>query len=656
MSRSLFAAPAVLLVLLTIHCSLFTPSAVHAESLPVPLPDTPTDDVISVEISSPTVPVSTAALATPSSLRIVYPPEGARMQPLRTSFVYGSADPKGQLTVNGQSVSIFPGGGFLAMIPFSTGTFQIRAELALGGSKASAVRTVSVADFPRTSPASPPVMEYVKPDVDADLRTGDVVTVLCKGSPGLDASFEIEGARGRFPLIESRGSQVGGIYRGSYVVQARDKLEKSKLTVTLLDRPRGEKAVREAPGRLNRWPEESAVVVEVSGDNAVLRAGPQLSAQDKLGYIMFPPAGTRMAAVGRLGDEVKVRLSAGFDAWIGEKEVRRLPAGTPAPRTVVGGINVSSDPRRTRVRAPMGQKVPFEVNAWPGGPVDVRFFGAVSNTDWMHYDSSGGVVSQIQWFQDTEDVYRLRVHAPADSWWGYDARYEGTTFVLELRNPPPPSPRGRDGRAPSPLQDLVVAVDAGHSSDNGSVGPTGLVEKDANLAIAKCLQKKLQAEGARVTMIREGGEHVALYERPKLAWQSEADLLVSVHNNALPDGANPFERTGYGVYYFHPHSFALARDIHASYGETFAPRRSGEPPALRDDGLHYGNLALPRTPQMPAVLVESAYIIYPPEESLLKTEAFQCRCADAILGGLRDYARRMRRIQAELDRPAWRAP
>jgi N-acetylmuramoyl-L-alanine amidase len=83
-------------------------------------------------------------------------------------------------------------------------------------------------------------------------------------------------------------------------------------------------------------------------------------------------------------------------------------------------------------------------------------------------------------------------------------------------------------------------------------------------------------------------------------------------------------------------------------------RRQKKTSGLRDDGLHYGNLALARTPQMPAVLVESAYIMYPPEEALLKTEAFQCDCAEAMVRGLKRYVRRMRRAQTALTRPSWR--
>jgi N-acetylmuramoyl-L-alanine amidase len=63
-------------------------------------------------------------------------------------------------------------------------------------------------------------------------------------------------------------------------------------------------------------------------------------------------------------------------------------------------------------------------------------------------------------------------------------------------------------------------------------------------------------------------------------------------------------------------------------------------------------LALARTPQMPAVLTESAYMILPDEEAFLKTEKFQCECAEAMLRGLKDYARDMREPLSPAGSPA----
>jgi N-acetylmuramoyl-L-alanine amidase len=248
-------------------------------------------------------------------------------------------------------------------------------------------------------------------------------------------------------------------------------------------------------------------------------------------------------------------------------------------------------------------------------------------------------VEQVRWHQDDSETYRLRVQPYTGRWWGYDARYEGSAFVFELRSPPVVL------TSTKPLEGITVAVDPGHSPDTGAIGPTCLVEKDANFELARALEKKLVAQGAKVVLTRVYQQAVSLYDRPKIAFRAHADLLVSIHNNALPDGEDPFKKNGYGVYYYHPLSLPLARDIHDAYGECFgtcAPKDM----SLRDDGLYYDNLAIPRATQMPSVLTETCYIMFPREEALLRSPEFRDRCADALTTGITRYVNAVcKRIQ-----------
>jgi len=230
----------------------------------------------------------------------------------------------------------------------------------------------------------------------------------------------------------------------------------------------------------------------------------------------------------------------------------------------------------------------------------------------------------------------VRAYTPSAKWWGYDARYENGTFVLEVRNPPPAVVGST-----LPLAGLTISVDAGHSPDTGAVGVTGLVERDVNLVIAKILKEKLTALGANAVMTRPDAQPVALCDRPKLAWQARADIFVSVHNNSLSDAEDPFKKNGYEIYYFHPTSFALATEIHKAYGELVGADSPAEY-KLHDGGIHYGNYVITRTSQMPAVLTESAYMIMPREERFLKTEQFQTACAEAIARGIIRYMEHIR--------------
>ena len=149
-----------------------------------------------------------------------------------------------------------------------------------------------------------------------------------------------------------------------------------------------------------------------------------------------------------------------------------------------------------------------------------------------------------------------------------------------------------------------------------------------SLGIALAFREKLQSKNVRVIMTRDDSSHVPLYDRPAIAKINDADLFISIHNNAVPDGVNPFTNHGTSSYYYHPHSIDLARAIHAEMIEATR---------LPDFGLFHGNLAVNRPTQYPAVLVECAFQIIPEHEAMLKTDDFRKRVARAIVTGIEKF-------------------
>jgi N-acetylmuramoyl-L-alanine amidase len=177
---------------------------------------------------------------------------------------------------------------------------------------------------------------------------------------------------------------------------------------------------------------------------------------------------------------------------------------------------------------------------------------------------------------------------------------------------------------------MVIAVDPGHGgSDNGAVGPLGLLEKEGNLAIARVLKKELEGAGAKPFLTRDKDMDVPLYDRPRIAWLGGARLFVSIHCNASGEGENPIWNNGYSVYWYQPQSQALAEAIHAGYGKHF--------PMLQDHGLYFADFAVCRMTQMPAVLTEQAFIIVPEQEQMIFDPKFQKYFADAILNGIKNF-------------------
>src|SRR5207244_8434824 len=110
----------------------------------------------------------------------------------------------------------------------------------------------------------------------------------------------------------------------------------------------------------------------------------------------------------------------------------------------------------------------------------------------------------------------------------------------------------------------------------------------------------------------------------------DADVLVSIHANALPDGVNPFTNNGTSVYYFHARSAPLARALDRALVAELG---------VRDLGMGRGDYALVRPTWMPSALTEALFIIMPEQEALLASDDGQWRYARGGARGIEAFLR-----------------
>ena len=228
-------------------------------------------------------------------------------------------------------------------------------------------------------------------------------------------------------------------------------------------------------------------------------------------------------------------------------------------------------------------------------------------------------------------------------------------------------------QAPTQLRDLVVAIDAGHGGeDPGAIGRHKTREKDVVLQIAKQLARLVDKEpGMRAVLIREGDYYIGLRKRIEKARQHRADLFVSIHADAFRD----HRASGSSVYVLSRRgaSSEMARVLAAS--ENAADLVGGVSLDDKDDALREVLLDLSQTatleasfevaenmlgelrrigkthkssvqqagfvvlksPDIPSLLVETAFISNPSEEKKLRDSRHQQRLASAMLHGIRDY-------------------
>jgi N-acetylmuramoyl-L-alanine amidase len=209
----------------------------------------------------------------------------------------------------------------------------------------------------------------------------------------------------------------------------------------------------------------------------------------------------------------------------------------------------------------------------------------------------------------------------------------------------------------------TIVIDAGHGGyDPGARGPYGTKEKDVCLRIAERLRDALNDKDPdlRVVLTRDSDTFVSLEDRTLIANQARGDLFVSIHNNASPS-----PRThGTQVFFFDSQSSDkaaedltmrengeanqldvlmtdLAKSIVRDQSIQFATgiqNALGETLNLKHRDISYAPFYVLARTQMPAILVEVAFITNPREELLLRNGEFQGRVANSLADGVVQYA------------------
>lgn len=335
----------------------------------------------------------------------------------------------------------------------------------------------------------------------------------------------------------------------------------------------------------------------VKNDNAPLRLTPIDSGINRLSHLSKD---MQLRINGEKGDFYRVCLNSQLFGWIAKSDVEQK-------------TDINDDCK----------------------PILIRSFKIKEDNDFFIYefDLSGkitpfivkennGLTLQLFNLQGLED-YTLTYNIPIQKLFGYDAYYDkDNKFVLKIRKFPIIDTE-------KPLKNIRIAVDAGHGgSEFGAIGCCGDKEKDINLAISNELQKELEKRGAKVIMTRENDSDLSLKDRIKIVKENNAALSVSIHANALPDGADPIKNRGTSVYYYHKQAKTLAECILNSMTTQLG---------TQNDKVRQASLALVRPTFSVSILIEVAYIINPDDYALLLNKDFQKKCAKSIADGLEKY-------------------
>ena len=241
--------------------------------------------------------------------------------------------------------------------------------------------------------------------------------------------------------------------------------------------------------------------------------------------------------------------------------------------------------------------------------------------------------------------------------------------TIAIKPPPevPAFPAGKTDRL------VIVALDPGHGGeDPGAIGPGGTREKDVVLQIALRLRDRInQQPNMRAYLTRDADFFVPLHIRVQKARKVQADLFISIHADAFftdrPQGASVFALSDKGATSSSARWMAdkensadLVGGVNVKAKDSQVQRalldmsttaqindsmklgsavlgEIGAVGKLHKPRVEQAGFAVLKAPDIPSVLVETAFISNPDEEAKLRSEAYQVQLADALMRGVARY-------------------
>ena len=353
----------------------------------------------------------------------------------------------------------------------------------------------------------------------------------------------------------------------------------------------------------------------------------------------------------------------------------------PATAADINGFRVWTDPEKTRAVLDLDARAEYQVFTLDNPPrvvIDLQRAGLTAQLKLVQ--EHAGIISNVRHGEPEKGTLRVVLDltdSPSVKSFMLDPTGDyGHRLVIDLfpeRGAKAPAAVKQMADLQSPDRDVLIAIDAGHGGeDPGATGKNRTREKDVVLAIARELKKSIdERPGMSAVLVREGDYYVPHRERFEFARKQRADLFVSVHADAFTrrdvSGSSVFVLSRKGA------SSEFARRLAAS--ENSADQLGGVTLADKDDMLasvlldlsqsatmqasrsvadsvftslrgvgkthrnqvEYANFMVLKSPDVPSILVETAFISNPTEEQKLRDPAWQRKVAKVIGDGVQDY-------------------
>lgn len=355
--------------------------------------------------------------------------------------------------------------------------------------------------------------------------------------------------------------------------------------------------------KLNYIPknENEYLYTKTINDNSTIRALPSTSSA----RIIDLPKNTILYLAGKKGDYYKIEESGDSEFWIHKSNIEEPVSISKRMPAIIKKQKLEDDDLYDYFKIYISHPVLYTVKQ-TDNTIKLTLYG-VENKD----KNDAGLNNYEHTFEYDMPIL------------GFDCYYDENKFVFrKAKNP-------ELKKTQNLLSGIKIFIDAGHGgSEKGAVGPTRVNEKDINLKIASYLIDLLKAEGAIVSYSRNDDRKLNLYDRVNIAKKNNALISISIHNNSLPNGRNPYTIHGTETHYYNENAKLLAEIIKNNLASDLN---------LKDNGIHKSSFAMSRSTNPVSVLIEVAYMINPEEYILLQDSNFQKKAAVSIKNSIEKY-------------------
>lgn len=550
-------------------------------------------------------------------LGVVYPPANHETT-AKQIFLIGTAPPEGQVLVNGKAISRSRAGHFAPSFPLQIGEnlFTLRyqnQELKLKVTRKSNVSIPQGASFGPDS---------LLPAVDVARLPGELVCFGAIAPPNAIVSVKLADqiiplqAQSSIATLPANSGVLTGLtqptqdtqigqYAGCVKATASGELGAPQYILNL----NGKSVAQAAPGKVRILVPTQLEIAEVTAEQGTARTG----ASTDYSRLTPLPKGTRATVTGREGEWLRLD----YGGWIKASETK-IVSGTVPVRSTIRGVTSRRSGDWTEVLFPLQTPVPVSIQQDKNAFV-LTLYNVTAQTDTIRLVDNP-VITGLNWQQTEPDKIQYRFALKSNQQWGYKLRYEGTTLVLSLKNPP----RRTSQKS---LSGIKILLDPGHGGpeDTGSRGGTGYAEKTVTLITSKLLREELVKRGATVVLTREADIDLDLPDRVAQINKAEPAIAISIHYNALPDDGDAINTKGVAAFWYQEQAQDLASFLHR-YLVTTLNRPSY--------GVYWNNLALTRPTTAPSVLLELGFMINPDEFEWITDPQAQKKLAIALADGI----------------------